>query len=296
MKRKTISLVLGSGGARGLAHIGVIRWLERHGCEIRSISGSSMGALVGGIYAIGKLDEYERWARAITKRDMLALMDVSFGLDGLIKGDRLIGTLRNLVGDERIENLPISFTAVAANITRRKEVWFRQGPVFDAIKASIALPIFFKPVVVDGEDLIDGGILNPVPIAPTFSDLTDFTIAVNLCAHPVKGVETATDRLREEESEDGSGLSHAVTDFIGTLTDRITMKRKEFRPYDIIYKSFDAMQGTIARQKIAAYPPDAVLDIPINLASLMDFDKAAPIIRYGYDLAAEKLPKVLESR
>lgn len=294
MKKKTISLVLGSGGARGLAHIGVIRWLEENGCEIKSIAGSSMGALVGGIHAIGKLDEYERWARGITKRDMLALMDLSFGMDGLIKGDRLIDTLRNVVGEERIENLPINFTAVAANISRRKEVWIRKGPLFDAIKASIALPLIFKPVVVGGEDIIDGGILNPVPIAPTFGDLTNFTIAVNLCAPPVKGAEIKTDKHNGDEN--GSGMSHAVTEFIGSMTDKIAMKRKEIRAYDILYKSFDAMQGSIARQKIAAYPPDAVLDIPINLSSLLDFDKAGPIIEHGYDLAGEHLPGVFASR
>ncbi|WP_207259851.1 patatin-like phospholipase family protein [Desulfovibrio sp. Huiquan2017] len=294
MSKKTISLVLGSGGARGLAHIGVIRWLEEHGCEIKSISGCSMGALVGGIHAIGKLDEYERWARGVTKRDMLALMDVSFGMDGLIKGDRLIDTLRQVVGEERIENLRISFTAVAANISRRKEVWIRKGPIFDAIKASIALPLFFKPVVVDGEDIIDGGILNPVPIAPTFSDLTDFTIAVNLCAPPVKGAEIRPDRHNGDEN--GSGVSQAVADFLGSMTDKIVMKRKENRAYDILYKSFDAMQGSIARQKIAAYPPDVVLSIPINLCSMMDFDKAGPIIQHGYELAARELPGVFSSR
>ncbi|WP_338667306.1 patatin-like phospholipase family protein [Pseudodesulfovibrio methanolicus] len=294
MKKKTISLVLGSGGARGLAHIGVIRWLEEHNCVIKSIAGCSMGALVGGIHAIGKLDEYEQWARRITKRDMLALMDLSFGMDGLIKGDRLIDTLRDVVGEERIENLPISFTAVAANISRRKEVWIRKGPLFDAIKASIALPLVFKPVVVDGEDIIDGGILNPVPIAPTFGDLTDFTIAVNLCAPPVKGAEISAGKHNGDEN--GSGVSHAVSEFIGSVTDKIAQKRKDIRAYDILYKSFDAMQGSIARQKIAAYPPDAVLEIPINLSSLMDFDKAAPLIKHGYDLAEAQLPKVFASR
>ncbi|OIQ51972.1 NTE family protein RssA [Pseudodesulfovibrio hydrargyri] len=293
MRKRTISLVLGSGGARGLAHIGVIRWLEEHGCEIKSISGCSMGALVGGIHATGKLDEYERWARRITKRDMLALMDLSFGMDGLIKGDRLIDTLRDVVGEERIENLPISFTAVAANISRRKEVWIRKGPLFDAIKASIALPLVFKPVVVNGEDIIDGGILNPVPIAPTFGDLNDFTIAVNLCAPPVKGAEI---KAGKHDGDNGSGVSHAVTEFIGSMTDKIAQKRKDIRAYDILYKSFDAMQGSIARQKIAAYPPDAVLDIPINLCGLMDFDKAAPIIEHGYKLAGERLPKVFSAR
>jgi NTE family protein len=294
MNKRTISLVLGSGGARGLAHIGVIRWLEEHDCEIKSIAGCSMGALVGGIHAAGKLDEYEKWARRITKRDMLALMDLSFGMDGLIKGDRLIDTLRNLVGDERIENLPVNFTAVAANISRRKEVWIRKGPLFHAIKASIALPLIFKPVVVDGEDIIDGGILNPVPIAPTFGDRNDFTIAVNLCAPPVKGAEISADKHHGDHN--GSGVSHAVSEFIGSMTDKIAMKRKDIRAYDILYKSFDAMQGSIARQKIAAYPPDAVLEIPINLSSLLDFDKAGPLIEHGYNLAGERLPEIFASR
>ncbi|BCS87711.1 patatin-like phospholipase family protein [Pseudodesulfovibrio sediminis] len=293
-KGKSISLVMGSGGARGLAHIGVIRWLEENGYEIKSISGCSMGALVGGIHAIGKLDEYEDWVRGITKRDMLALLDVSLGMDGLIKGDRIINTLRNLVGEERIENLPISFTAVAANISRRKEVWIRKGPLFDAIKASIALPLLFKPVVVNGEDIIDGGILNPVPIAPTFGDQTDCTIAVNLCAPSVKGGEIPSEK-KNGGADNGSLVSKAITEFIGTMTDKITMKRHDFRAYTIVYKSFDAMQGAIARQKIAAYPPDCVLDIPINLCSLMDFDRAGPLIKHGYALAASRLPQFFES-
>lgn len=293
--KKTVSLVLGSGGARGLAHIGIIHWLEEQGFEITSISGCSMGALVGGIHAIGKLDEYERWLRGITKRDMLALLDVSLGSDGLIKGDRIIDTLRGLVGDERIENLPVSFTAVAANISRRKEVWIRKGSLFDAIRASIALPLIFKPVDMNGDDVIDGGILNPVPIAPTFGDQTDYTIAVNLCAPPVKGAEIVAEKLNGSE-ENGSKVSAAIGDFITSLTDKITSKRSDFRAYDIVYKSFDAMQGTIARQKIAAYPPDCVLDIPINLCSMMDFDKTGPLIQYGHDLAARKLPSVLNSR
>jgi NTE family protein len=285
---KTISLVLGSGGARGLAHIGIIHWLEENGYDIRSISGCSMGALVGGIYAIGKLEQYEHWARGISKRDMLALLDVSLGMDGLIKGDRIIDTLRDLVGEARIEDLSISFTAVASNISRRKEV-------FEAIKASIALPLFFKPVVVNGEDIIDGGILNPVPIAPTFSDQTDYTIAVNLCAPPVKGAEIGPEK-KNGRAEKGSIVSNAINDFIGNMTDKITMKRKDFRAYDILYKSFDAMQGSIARQKIAAYPPDCVLNIPINLCSLMDFDRAGALIQHGYALAASRLPSVFESR
>lgn len=182
--KTTVSLVLGSGGARGLAHIGIIHWLEEHGYEVQSIAGCSMGALVGGIYAIGKLEEFEKWVCAVTKGDMISLLDFSLGMDGLFKGNKIIDTLKGLVGEKCIEDLPISFTAVAANISQGKEVWFSEGPVFDAIRASISLPLFFTPYKHNGADLIDGGILNPVPIAPTFSDQTDMTIAVNLCARP----------------------------------------------------------------------------------------------------------------
>ena len=294
-ERKTISLALGSGGARGLAHIGVIHWLEENGYDIRSVAGCSMGALVGGIYAIGKLDEYERWVRGVSKGDMLALLDVSLGMDGLIKGDRIIDTLRNLVGERRIENLDVTFTAVAANISRRKEVWFSKGPIFDAIKASISLPLLFKPFVLDGDDLIDGGILNPVPIAPTFSDRTDFTVAVNLCAPQKEGAELGTPK-RREESEEGSVISRKIGEFADAVGDKLTRRRTDVRAYNILYKSFDAMQGTIARQKIAAYPPDCVIEIPANLCGLMDFDRADELIEYGYRQAAEVLPGALAAR
>jgi len=291
--KKTVSLALGSGGARGLAHIGIIRWLEEHDCEIRSIAGSSMGALVGGIHAIGKLDEYEAWARTVSKGDMLALLDVSLGADGLIKGDRIIDTLRNLVGERRIEDLDVSFTAVAANITRRKEVWFRQGPIFDAIKASISLPLLFKPFVLDGDDLIDGGILNPVPIAPTFSDQTDLTVAVNLCAPQEDGAELPPGP-KHDAGANGSLVSRTIADFVDAVGERITRRRTDIPAYNILYRSFDAMQGTIARQKIAAYPPDCVINIPANLCSLMDFDRAARLIEYGYRKAGEVLPAKLK--
>jgi NTE family protein len=138
--RTTVSLVLGSGGARGLAHIGVIHELEARGFEIASISGCSIGALIGGVYAAGKLDEFERWVRAVTKMNMVNLLDLSWARHGLVKGDRIISTLVELVGDMTIEELPIPFTAVAADIKNEKEVWLNSGRLFDAIRASISLP------------------------------------------------------------------------------------------------------------------------------------------------------------
>jgi len=289
-KMKTVSLVLGSGGARGLAHIGVIHWLEENGYTISSISGCSMGALVGGIYAIGKLDEFEQWVRAVTKSDMVKLLDLSLGTDGLFKGGKIIETLKDLVGDSKIEDLPISFTAVAANISRAKEVWFDEGPMFDAIRASISMPIFFTPYKYKGQDLVDGGILNPVPIAPTFSDHTDVTIAVNVCGPPIKNPEAV---FREEPLVELSPLSGAVSDFIGKIRSSMPHGTMNIGAFDIVSQSFETMQSTIARQKIAAYPPDHVLEVPKNLCTIMEFDKAESLISYGYSLAARCLPEAI---
>lgn len=140
--KKTVSLVLGSGGARGLTHIGVIRWLNENGYEIRSISGCSAGALVGGIYAAGKMDEFVEWITAIDKVAMAKLLDISWQSSGLFKGDKIINTLVTLLGDTQIEELPIRFTAIAANVKDEKEVWLNSGRLFDAIRASISLPLF----------------------------------------------------------------------------------------------------------------------------------------------------------
>src|SRR5210317_530629 len=142
---KSISLVLGSGGARGLAHIGIIRWLEENDYQINSVSGSSIGALVGGIYAAGKLDEFEKWAKAIRRLDIVSLLDISWQKSGLIKGEKLIENLVDLVGDQKIEDLSIPYTAVAVDIKKEKELWIRSGSLFDAIRSSISIPLFFTP-------------------------------------------------------------------------------------------------------------------------------------------------------
>ena len=139
-----------------------------------------MGALIGGIYAIGKLDEFEEWIRALSTQDIFSLLDLSLQKSGLIKGDKINETLRNLVGKTLIENLPIPFTAVAADIRAEKEIWLNKGPLFNAIRASISLPLFFTPFNHNGVLLVDGGGLNPVPIAPAFTEHTDLKIAVNL--------------------------------------------------------------------------------------------------------------------
>ena len=284
---KTISLVLGSGGARGLVHVGIIRWLIEHGYEIKSISGCSIGALIGGVYAAGKLDEFEEWVTSIDQGDMAMLLDFSWQSSGMFKGDKIIDTLRGLIGETSIEDLPISYTAVAANVADEKEVWLQSGSLFDAIRASISLPLFFTPHVINGEALIDGGVLNPVPIAPTFSDETNFTLAVNLGGEPEMAKQEVTPiSLPTKESN----LHEKVVHFIDNLGSSVKSKMSfNFAAYDIANQAFDAMQSTIARQKLAAYPADITLELPRNACGTLEFDRSQEMIDRGYHLAQAKL-------
>jgi len=182
MTGPSVSLVLGSGGARGYAHIGVIEELVTQGFDIRSVAGSSMGALVGGVYAAGQLEAFRDWVKPLQRFDVLRLLDWTISGGGLIKGDRIIEKLRGLIGEVNIEDLPIAYTAVAVDLMAQREVWFSRGPLFDAIRASIAIPTVLRPHYYEGRTLVDGGLLNPVPITPTLRDLTDCTIAVDINA------------------------------------------------------------------------------------------------------------------
>ena len=285
----TVSLILGSGGARGLAHIGVIHYLEENGYKIESISGCSIGALVGGIYAAGQLDQFESWVRAITKLDILALLDLSWSKTGLVKGDRIINTLIDLVGDIHIEDLPIRYTAVAADVNKEREVWMNSGRLFDAIRASISLPMFFTPHYYNGAHLIDGGVLNPVPIAPTFSDKTDMSIAVNLGGELIESLSAPV--LPEPAAEpESDSIADKISHYIDKLKDKTDLSTGvDWDAYAIANQAFDAMQSTIARQKLAAYPPDQSIILPRNACSMFDFDRAGEMIELGYNEAQRVL-------
>jgi NTE family protein len=279
--RKTVSLVLGSGGARGLAHIGVIHWLKESDFQIKSIVGCSIGAVIGGVYAAGKLDEYEQWVRSLRKVDIVTLLDLSWGKSGLVRGDKLVNTLIGLVGEKLIEDLPISYTAVAADLRGQKEVWIRSGSLFDAMRASFAIPLFFTPFQYKGVDLVDGGILNPVPIAPTFGDETDMTIAVNLNGPAESPIEPVDAGAAPESPS--SPFREKINRFIGRLQpSKPSGGSRDWGAYEIAIQAFDAMQSTIARQKLAAYPPDTVIEIARNACRTLEFDRAAEMIALGY--------------
>ena len=298
-KGKPISLVLGSGGARGLAHIGVIDWLVEHDFEIRSIAGSSMGALVGGIFAAGELDTYSHWVKALDESDVLGLLDLSFGSGGLFKGEKVIERLRDLIGARRIEDLPIAFTAVATDVEQQKEVWINKGPLFDAIRASIAVPLVFTPFRREGRRLLDGGLLNPLPIAPTLTDTTDLTIAVNLGGRPEESLIPLEEGVAPHETapvsaEEARDYSDRIKAFVRELQGRFKQSDEdEWDFFDIMAMSIDAMQNTITRMKLAAYNPDITVTIRSDAARAYEFYRAAELIELGYQRADAVLGPVL---
>ncbi|PKH03256.1 serine protease [Psychromonas sp. MB-3u-54] len=288
IKKKTVSLVLGSGGARGMAHIGVIRWLLAHGYEIKSISGSSVGALVGGMYAAGKLDEFEAWAESITTIYKLKLFYVNWNNEA--RGDKIMNVLVDLFGDYQIEDLPITYTAVASDIRNEKEIWINRGSLFEALRASMAMPLFFTPVVRKGVDLIDGGVLNPVPIAPTFSDHTDLTIAVNL-GGPI--------HHQKHKAAQKSHNSLNIPGNLDAITKHFTANKKpqaekgiDWKIYNIAELAIDAMQSTIARQKLAAYPADYIIEISRDACGTLEFERSAEMVKLGYQMAEHCLHDV----
>lgn len=179
-KGKTVALTLGSGGARGYAHIGAIEVLQERGYNIIAISGCSMGALIGGMFAAGKMQDYKDWVTGLGQFDMLKLLDVTFTSVGAIRGEKVFSIVREILGDTRIEDLPIAYTAVATDLLAHKEIWFQEGPLDRAIRASIAIPSVVTPLVLDGRVLVDGALLNPLPIIPTISAHADLVVAVNL--------------------------------------------------------------------------------------------------------------------
>ena len=205
---------------------------------------------------------------------------------GLVKGERLIATLRELVGETLIEELPVRFTAVAADIEREREVWINHGPLFDAIRASISMPLFFTPVQFKGLTLVDGSVFNPVPIAPTFQDTTELTVAVNLNG---PAVQEEVEVMQPTPAVTGlAAFTERIQQFFNG--DRNTKGGKTRRDWDMFYvlnQSIDAMQGVIARQKLASHPPDIVIDIPRNACGTLEFDRADEMIALGAARADE---------
>ncbi|MDG9929566.1 MULTISPECIES: patatin-like phospholipase family protein [unclassified Pseudomonas] len=325
---KKVALVLGSGGARGYAHIGVIEELEARGYEIGCIAGCSMGAVIGGIYAAGKLAEYREWTESLDYLDVLRLLDVSFRL-GAIRGERVFGKIHEIVGELDIEQLAIPYTAVATDLTNQQEIWFQEGCLHKAMRASAAIPSLFTPVTQGSRMLVDGGLLNPLPIVPVVSSHCDLIVAVNLNALNQKQYQLPV-------IERPAAIKGKIDQLMGSLGAKLSFLRRDeddierlvepeapnpwlddSRPpkadeeaapksatgsrvvgnvgpaslLELVNQSFETMQTSLAQYKIAGYPPDILINVPKRVCRFFDFHKAPELIQLGRQIASDTLDK-----
>jgi len=289
-EKKTISLVLGSGGARGYAHIGVIEELLAQGYEIKSIAGSSMGALIGALYTCGKLEAYKEWTLTLDIFEVAKLLDFSFTGTGIIQGDKVFHIIEEMIGDIMINDLPIPYTAVATDIMKQKEVWIQKGRLIDAIRASVAIPTIFTPKKIEERYLIDGGVLNPLPIAPTVADDTDMTIAVNLSAKITKDYRL---KIPKKEREKESGMEKVFFEMAQKAEELFAREKKstfdKMGMFDIMGRTIDIMQNAVLDCKMAGYSPDIIIGIPNDACGFYEFNRAYEMIELGRMIAREHL-------
>ena len=270
---KDVALVLSSGGARGLAHIGSIEELEAQGYNITSIAGCSMGALIGGVYAAGKLEEFRKWMKTVDRKKMLELTDFSLSLNHIVKGSRIIEAIMEFVPDMPIEHLPIPYCAVATDLKAGQEVVFRKGSLFDAIRASISLPSFYEPVHRDGMILIDGGVTNPIPMNRVERHEGDILIGIDVSGHDYAAQSQLQEELAEKRKHSRS-LSQQILN-------KLIPDNLEFNYYTMLSRVSSLMirQNSILMAQLSK--PDVLVDIQMSRYGGFDYDKSEKIIAIG---------------
>ena len=283
MNTKDVALALSSGGARGLAHIGAIEELESNGYHITSIAGCSMGALIGGVYAAGKLEEFREWMKTIDRKKMLELTDFSFSINHLVKGNRIIEAIMDFVPDIAIEELPIPYCAVATDLKAGREVVIDKGSLFEAIRASISLPSFYEPVQRDDMILIDGGVINPIPLNRVKRNTGDILVGVDVSGHDYKSQWDEMHRLSEWQKNDNS--------LKAKILDKLIPDNIEFNYYTVLSRTSSLMirQNSILMAKLMK--PEMLIDIQMNRYGTFDFDKSEKLIAIGRQKTAQAITK-----
>lgn len=275
--RKKVSLVLSSGGARGIAHIGIIEELEKRGYEICSIAGTSMGALIGGIYASGNIAVFKKWLFSLTKVEILKLFDFTLSKNGLVKGDKIFKEFRKFIPDTNIEELKIPFVAVSTDLMNNREIVFESGSLFQAIRASISIPTFFKPLISDDTVLVDGGLLNPTPVNRVKRFDNDLLFVVNVEAQKNK-TKSEYKSLEKEDQQ--------ITKFNQILTIKTSDQPGYFQ---ILNKTIGIMLNQISELTIQKYNPDMLITIDRELFGTYDFHRYEEIVEAGREMARIKL-------
>jgi NTE family protein len=328
-----VALALGSGGARGYAHIGVINELCDRGHEIVGIAGSSMGSLVGGLQAAGKLDEYAEWASSLTQRAVLRLLDPSLTAAGVLRAEKILDAVREILGDVVIEDLPIPYTSVSTDLISGKSVWLQRGPVDEAIRASIAIPGVITPHALGGRLLADGGILDPLPMAPIAAVNADVTIAVSLNGdNPFSDdhheprpsgellsrmwrnttalLDTAAARTLLDtpaarsvlsrfngSADDGTDIEALQTvEAVGAIRDADPMPLPvpKLGGFEVMNRTIDIAQAALMRHALAAHPPDLLIEVPRTACRSLEFYRATEVMDIGQELAAIALDTFID--
>jgi NTE family protein len=304
----------------------VINELRERGYHIVGIAGSSMGALVGGLEAAGKLDEYTEWATSLTQRAVLRLLDPSLAAAGVLRAEKILDAVREIIGDVAIEDLPIPYTAVTTDLIAGRSVWLQRGPVDAAIRASIAIPGVISPHVLDGRLLADGGILDPLPMAPIAAVNADVKIAVSLSGDDpthrrAESEPRATTEWLNRMFRSTSALldTKAARSLLDTPSAQSVLSRfssgdsdpgdepqdaeagergasvPKLGSFEVMNRTIDIAQAALARHTLAAYPPDLLIEVPRTVCRSLDFHRAAEVIDIGQELAAAALD-ILDSR
>ena len=277
--KKDITLVLSGGGARGIAHIGVIEELVKLNVNIASISGTSMGALIGGIYAVGKLEEFKQWMLKVNRTKIFKLIDFSFSTQGLVKGERIFNEIKEFITDVNIEDLPIKYTATAFDIANGKEVVFDKGSLFNAIRASISIPTIFTPLTLGDSVFIDGGVVNNIPINTAKRVQNDIVIAVNVNAGVADEVVYFSEIEQLTKQDKGTNkTSHRMN--------------KNVNYFFLVNNSLVTMTNHISNLILEKYPPDILVEIPRNVAGIFEFYSANAIINSGKEYFVNLIPEI----
>jgi NTE family protein len=298
-RQKDVALVLSGGGARGIAHIGVIEELQENGYIIRSVAGTSMGALIGGVFAKGNLPEFKEWLLSISKMEILKFLDLTTLKGGLVKGEKIVQAISHFIGDTRIEDLQIPFSAVAVDINNHCEVEYSRGNLMEAIRASISIPTVFTPVHKDSALLVDGGVLNPLPINRVKRHEGDILVAVNVNANlpftprpqnpdhadHEKGYQKVLEKLNDR----WSGMIH-------NNKTKSKSSEKSVNLFEVIAESINLMQDMLMQNAIREYQPDILIQVSNRMSTIFDFYKADMIIEEGRKAARKVLKGSFDSK
>ncbi|MGY6521776.1 MAG: patatin-like phospholipase family protein [Mongoliitalea sp.] len=292
MGKKTVSLVLSSGGARGMAHIGAIEALEEAGYEIVSIAGCSAGALVGDIYVTGNLPKFKDWICNLDRIDVFSLMDFTFSSRGFIKGEKVFGELKKLISDYQIEELSIPFYCTAVEIPKGEEKVFHSGSLYEAIRASVSIPSVLTPAKIGSREYIDGGILNPIPfdIIPE-NEWGAITVAVDL-----NGPKESLIKVEKPKDKDSLQLPVWMKEYKKKVSKYFKEEAKEEKHkgmgfVDLLNYSFDLLQDKLSALVLEKHEVDILIEISRDQAGTLEFDKAAELIQIGKD----KMKKAIEA-